>query len=311
MTAFWSAVGFALPLTVLWLLAGTELSAELATLPAWAASAAVAAHLATLGCRSEAWRLAVNSIAGDELPRPLMHGACAAGFAAGSIQAAGTAPVRAFALRRVAAERAPSFGQTMVAEGPVVTSEAGLAGLVLALGVAAVPVMPAWVPAGLAALCALGLVAMRLAPTGRGRNGLAIGLSVLGDRRRRLAFGSLIVAVTAFGLIRAAVLLAGFGLPHDLASVAIVFATLGVFGILPLGPAATAGAFVAAFGATDAESAASAGIALAATSMVAVAIYGLLALCSLALAHEDRTGLAEVVPIDGAGDAATADTIAA
>jgi hypothetical protein len=97
---FWSVAAFAVPLAALWLLAGPELGEELSALPAWAVAGAIGAHVATLACRAEAWRLAVNSIAGGGVPRPLMHGACAVGFAAGSVQAASAAPVRAFALRR-------------------------------------------------------------------------------------------------------------------------------------------------------------------------------------------------------------------
>ena len=278
MRAFWSVAAVAVPLAGLWLVAGPELGAELAGLPDWAVAGAVAAHLATLACRAEAWRLAVNSIAGVGMPRALMHCACAAGFKAGAVQAAGVAPVRAFTLRRLAPDRAPAFGQTVVSEGPVVTGEAALAALVLAVGVLTIPVMPFWAPALALAACAAALVAMRVLLARLGNCGPALGLSVLGDRRRRLAFGWLVVAVTGFGLVRAAVLLAGFGLPHDPASVAFVFAMLGVFGVLPLGPTATAGAMVAVFGTTDAGAAAAAGIALAATSMVAVTVYASAAL---------------------------------
>jgi hypothetical protein len=286
MRAFWSVGAFALPLAALWLAAGPKLAAELSALPGWAVAGAIAAHVATLACRAEAWRLAVNSISGCGMPRTLVHGASAAGFAAGALQAASAAPVRAFALRRLAPERTPAFGQTVVAEGPVVTCEAALAALVLALGVLTIPVMPFWAPALALAGCGLAILAMRQLLTLPGRNGLARGLSVLGDRRRRLAFGVLVAAVTGLGMLRAGLLLAGFALPHDPASVAIIFATLGVFGVLPLGPAATTGAMLTVFGTTDAAAAAAAGIALAATSMLAVTIYGSAAFGRLFLSSE-------------------------
>jgi hypothetical protein len=283
---FWSLLGFCLPLVALVLLSGSALADELGAAPAWALAGALAAHVATVALRAEAWRLAVNSIAGGRIPRPRMHAACAAGLGAGVVQAAAAAPARAFALRRLAPMSSPSFTQTLVAEGPVIAGEALLATLLLtaaALTMPALEAVPTW-----AALAGLGistaaLVAMRASFARFAGRRLAAGLSVLADQRRRFAFASLIAALTAFGMLRAWFLLAGFALPHDPASVAVIFATLGIFGTLPLGPAATAGAMVAVFGTVDAAAAAAAGLALAATSALAVALYGSVALAWLGL----------------------------
>ena len=289
MKLVWSGLGFTVPLGLLLFLSGPEIGREVGAAPAWTLAGALAAHLATLACRAEAWRLAVNAIAGGGIARARIHAACAAGLAAGAVQAAAVAPVRAFALRRLAPSSSPRYSQTLVAEGPVLASEALLSTLLLALGALSVPALtglPSWVPFAGFALSVAALIAMRITLKRVAERRLAAGLNVLGDRRRRGAFLALVVGLTGFGLVRSWILLAGFGLPHDLASLAIIFATLGVFGTLPFGPAATAGAMVTVFGTVDATAAAAAGLALAATSILAVTLYGGLALGWLALAAD-------------------------
>jgi len=64
-----------------------------------------------------------------------------------------------------------------------------------------------------------------------------------------------------------------------------VFAALGVFGLLPLGPGAPAGATLAA-SAGDLGGAVGAGLMLAASSTIAVAVYALL----VGLAARIRSG---------------------
>ena len=54
-----------------------------------------------------------------------------------------------------------------------------------------------------------------------------------------------------------------------------VFAALGLFGLLPLGPGAPAGATLAAFGNTGLGAAIAAGLMLAASAILAVAVYAL------------------------------------
>jgi hypothetical protein len=261
------------PLTVLGAAQGERIVTALETIPLAAALGAVAAHLATLVCRCEAWRLAVNAIEGGGIPRGIVHAAAALGFAAGAVQPASAAPVRAAALRSIAGSGAPPLAATLVAEGPVLLLEAALAAFVLAAAVWTLPVAPGWAPVVAAAGCLGALAALRAAVRRFGHRRAATGLLVLADVRRRAGLALLVVVVTALGLARSWIVLAGFGLPHGLASVALLFVALGVFGLLPIGPMATPGATLAVFGPVDPATAAAAGIAVSATSVAAVAAY--------------------------------------
>jgi hypothetical protein len=60
-----------------------------------------------------------------------------------------------------------------------------------------------------------------------------------------------------------------------LGDVTWAFAALGIFGLLPLGPGAPAGATLAAFGAADVGGAVAAGLMLGASAIIAVVLYAL------------------------------------
>jgi hypothetical protein len=102
------------------------------------------------------------------------------------------------------------------------------------------------------------------------------GLAVLADRRRRGPLVALVLAVVALTVARVWLVLAVCGLPHGLGEVAWVFAAMGVFGLLPIGPGATPGATLATLGASSVGAALAAGLVLAASSIAAVVAYALL-----------------------------------
>ena len=103
--------------------------------------------------------------------------------------------------------------------------------------------------------------------------------SVLACRRRRGPLAALVVALSAVTAVRLAVLLAAAGLPAGPAQVALLFAALGGFGVLPIGIAAAPAAALAASGA-DAVTAGALGASIAGTTLVAVLAYGALALAA-------------------------------
>jgi membrane protein implicated in regulation of membrane protease activity len=281
----WMALAFAVPIAAVAALRGPQLLTALAGCPPQAALAAAGLHAATLFCRCEAWRVAVGAIADRRADRVEAHAAGGAGFAAGTVQGAGTAPARAVAFRRLAPAIAPPVGQAVVAEVPVLLLEALLAAIVLAVATAAVPLTPAWMPAAVGAASIGGLFATwALARRARGHR-LGAGMRALSDGRRRLAIAALIVVVTALGLARMSILLQAFALPADPPSIAFAFVALGIFGLLPIGPASTPGALVAVFGGADAAGAAAAGIAVSATSFAGVALYGAGSLAALGIAR--------------------------
>jgi hypothetical protein len=279
----WAPVAVAGPFALLWAWGGDRLEAALVAFPPGAVAIAIGAHVATLACRCEAWRLAVNAIEGGGASRSSVHVASGAGFVAGAVQGASTAPVRAITLRRVSPQDAPPLEQALVAEAPVVVVDAAITAIVLAFAVGSAAIAPPWVPP-VAMLACLGLLAaMRLAVVRSAEHRFAAGLRVLADPARLLWLTVLIAGTTAFGLLRVWLALAGFGLPHDPASVSALFVAQGLFGLLPIGSGATPAATLAVLGSADPAAAAAAGIALSGTSLAAVGAYGGLVLAAAAL----------------------------
>jgi hypothetical protein len=268
---------------------GPQVLTALVACPPLAAIGAVAVHSATLLVRCEAWRVAVSSIADAAPPRLRVHAAAGAGYAAGALQGASTAPVRALTLRRMAPEATPSMKQLVVAEAPVVLVEVVLTAVVLAVAVSAAPIAPAWTPAAVVAVAIGGLLGLRLLARRASDGCSTAGLRVLHDLKRRGPMVALLVGVTALGLLRAWVVLVGFGLPSGPSAVAIAFVALGVFGLLPIGPGSTPAAMLAVFGTADPTAAAAAGIAISATSFAGVAVYGAVAAGALAAARYIRS----------------------
>jgi hypothetical protein len=214
--------------------------------------------------RSEAWRLSLAALAGPPPPRAAIHAANAGAFVAGALEPHAALPARVALLRRLAPHQLPHPTHVAVADMPILLLEA--AGAAVLLGATGAW----WAPAG-----ALGLlVAARLAAGRRATRGLA----VLADVRRRTALAVLVGCIVGCGLARVWLVLAVAHLDASPATAALAFVALGVFGLLPLGPSAPPGALLVVSGGAGAGGLA-AGLALSATSIVAVLAYaGALAL---------------------------------
>lgn len=259
---------------VLGLTHADDVGAAFSAVPAWVLVLAVALHMATLALRSEAWRLALASAGGVDLSRGVLHGANAAAFVAGALQSQAALPARVAVLRRAAGARAPRAGQICAAEVPIFALELCATALLLAAGVVAGR-GAWWVAVGGLVLAAGVLLAARLAPDRFRRRPMLRGLAVLADRRRRGALVALVVGIAALTVVRLGFVLAVCGLPHGLGEVAWVFAGLGVFGLLPVGAGAPAGATLAVFASADIAAAVAAGLMLGASSIMAVFVYAL------------------------------------
>ncbi len=254
----------------------------IAAVPLWGFAAALALHVGTLVLRSEAWGLALASIEARPLPRRWVHGANAAAFMAGAAQSQAALPTRVALLRRVAGAEAPRPAQICMADVPIFALELCLTSALLFAAALAGLVAPWVAPAAL--VLALGvLLAARHAPRRLAHRPMVRGLAVLADRRRRGRLVAVVAGLCALTVTRVWLVLLVCGLPHDLGHVASVFAALGVFGLLPFGPGAPAGATLAAVGTAGVGAAVAAGLVLGATSIAAVFLYALAA-CAVALA---------------------------
>jgi len=269
-----------------------DILAALTTFPLWGFGAAVALHVATLVLRSEAWGLALASIEGDPLPRRWVHGASSAAFLAGAAQSQAALPTRVALLRRLAGARAPRPAQICMADVPIFALEiCATSALLLAAAIAGL--VPAWVAPAAFALGLAVLLAARHAAERLPRRPMVRGLAVLVDRRRRGPLVALVAGLCGLTVARVWLVLLVCELPHDLGHVASVFAALGVFGLLPFGPGAPAGATLAVVGTAGVGAAVAAGLVLGATSITAVFLY---ALAVSAVAFADRRIAAVITP---------------
>jgi hypothetical protein len=248
-------------LIVLCALRRHDLAAAIAGVPPQALGALAALHLASLVARSEAWRLSLAALVGTPPSRAAIHAANAGAFVAGALEAHAAMPARVALLRRLAPHRLPHPTHVAVADVPILLLEA--AGAAALLGVTGAW----WAPPGaLAALVAARLLAGRRATRG---------LAILADVRRRAALAVLVGCIVGCGLARVWLVLVVAHLDASPAAAAAAFAALGVFGLLPLGPSAPPGALLLVSGGAGAGAGALvAGLALSATSIAAVLVYG-------------------------------------
>ena len=104
-------------------------------------------------------------------------------------------------------------------------------------------------------------------------------LAVLAHARERVVLAGLVALVTAGGGARVWLLVAT-GLPVTFVNVALVMLSLGVFGLLPLGPSASPAGTLATLGASGTAGVGSAlvlGIVVSATSICGVGVYAIVA----------------------------------
>jgi hypothetical protein len=289
------AVGSAvISLAVLGLVVGVairrwdEVGRAIDAIPVWAFLVTVALHAGSLVLRSEAWRLTLTAVEGRPLPRRAVHAANAAAFLAGAAQSQAALPARVALLRRLAGPDAPRPAQIVMADGPIFALEL-CATSALLFAAAFAGLTDRWVaPVALAlALAVLGLG--RFAPERFSHRPMLRGLAVLADRRRRGPLVVLVLALSALTVVRIWLVLSVCGLAHGLGAVAWVWAALGIFGLLPLGTGAPAGATLAALGHRSVGAAVAAGLVLSASSIAGVLVYGL-GVCLVWLAERVTRG---------------------
>jgi hypothetical protein len=259
---------------LVWVVAGKgdEIAASLAGCPLWVLAAATLAHTATLVLRSEAWRVTLGGVADGRISRCTVHAANAGAFLAGTVQSHAAMPARIALLVRLSSPASPRAAQVVLADAPIFVFEAMmLAGLMLvaapALGIAW------WAP--LAVLCgALALLAaLRAAHVRFAARPMAAGLAALSCPASRARLATLVSALTAVALVRVWLVLVGFGLPAGPAEVALLLTSLGAIGLLPLGLGTGPASTVATFGAVGVAQATAAGLAISATTVLAVLLY--------------------------------------
>jgi hypothetical protein len=252
---------------------GASVSDAIASVPPWAIAGATMAHLLTLGLRTEAWRTVLRAAGGKTLDHGSPHAANAGAFLAGTVHGQAAMPARIALLRRYGGTDAPDVAQIALADAPILMFEVCTSALLAAVVSTAVGVIPAWVPWAMLAGAIAVLAALRLAYGRLRHRSFAAGLAVLArpDLRTRLAI--VVTAFTAMALLRTWIVLAGFDLPSDPATVCLVLFSMGAVGLLPLGIGTGPTATVAALGTTNLAAATAAGMVVSTATVLAVLIY--------------------------------------
>jgi hypothetical protein len=234
---------------------------------------AVGAHALTLVLRTEAWRTVLAAAGGAALTTKTLHAANAGAFLAGTVQGHAALPVRIALLRRLGGRDCPGVAQIALADGPILLYEVFTSALLAAIAATAVPAIPGWMPplVMLAALAAM--VALRLFHHRLRQRPIAAGIAVLADPGLRLRLAAVVLAFTVMAFVRTWIVLAGFGLPSDPASVALVLFSMGAIGLLPIGVGTGPTATVAALGTTSLTGATAAGLVVSAGTVLAVLLY--------------------------------------
>ena len=206
-------------------------------------------------------------------------------------------PARIALLRRLAGDRAPRMTQIAVADVPIFLLEICGAAILLALAGGL------WtVPAAFALLGAGRLLHHRLPNSAAAR-----GLNVLADRRLAAGLAGWVGLITLAGAVRVWLVLSLLQLPAGVGQISSTFASLGVFGLLPLGPTAPAAGAMASTGGADLSAGLAAGLVIAASALLAVAVYAALVLLArfLPTVSVARTASAPLgSPLSAAGQTA-------
>jgi hypothetical protein len=252
---------------------GGSVLAAIASVPPWAIAGATMAHLLTLALRTEAWRTVLRGAGGERLDLRTLHNANSGAFLAGAVQGQAAMPTRIALLRRFGGSDAPAVSQIALADAPIFMFEVCTSALLAAVASTAVGGIPAWVPWAMLGGALAMLAGLRLAYGRLRHRSFAAGLGVLAraDLRSRLAI--VVAAFTGMALLRTWIVLAGFGLPSDPATVCLVLFSMGTVGLLPIGVGTGPTATVAALGTTNLAAATSAGMVVSAATVLAVLIY--------------------------------------
>jgi hypothetical protein len=252
---------------------GASVLAAVAAVPPWVIAGAVMAHLLTLALRTEAWGTVLRAAGWERLDLRALHAANAGAFLAGTVQGQAAMPTRIALLRRFGGRDAPDVSQITLADAPIFMFEVCTTALLAAVASTAVGVIPGWVPWAMLGGALAVLAGLRLAYGRLRHRRFAAGLGVLARPDLRAKLAIVVGAFTVMAFLRTWIVLTGFGLPSDPATVCLVLFTMGTVGLLPIGVGTGPTATVAALGTSNLAAAAAAGMVVSAATVLAVLIY--------------------------------------
>jgi hypothetical protein len=235
--------------------------------------AITALALVTLICRTEAVIVCLDAMPGSRPERVDVHSANSLTFVASNINHYFSAIVRGALVKRLDASRAPTIPQMVVVDTATGLVEA-LVVAVLVVASAATLSLAWWVPALIVAAGVAGVVAVIALRRRFGHVQLLRGLDVFSDARRTLIVSILMIVVIVCQVMRTLIVLRAVGLHPSVIQAVATFVAGGVLSSLFAGPGAgTAGGPLLVFGHHHLAAAATAGLVLSITMLIAGIVY--------------------------------------
>jgi uncharacterized membrane protein YbhN (UPF0104 family) len=235
--------------------------------------AITALALVTLICRTEAVIVCLDAMPGTRPQRVDVHSANSLTFVASNVNHYFSAVVRGALVKRLDASRAPTIPQMVVVDTATGLIEA-LVVAVLVVASAATLNLAWWVPALIIAAGVAGVIAVIVLRRRFGHVNLLRGLDVFSDVRRTLIVSALMIVVIVCQVLRTLIVLRAVGLHPSLIQAVATFVAGGVLSSLFAGPGAgTAGGPLLVFGHHHLAAAATAGLVLSITMLIAGIVY--------------------------------------
>jgi hypothetical protein len=235
--------------------------------------AITALALVTLICRTEALVVCLDAMPSVRPRRVDLHSANSLTFLAGTINHYLQAVVRGALVKRVDPARAPTIPQMVVVDTATGLIEAIVVAVLIVVSTATLH-LAWWVPALIVAAGLAGVAVVVIARRRFGHHQLLRGLDVFSDSRRTVIVALLMIVVIVCQVIRALIVLRAVGLHPSLLQAVATFVAGGVLSTLFAGPGAgTAGGPLLVFGHRHLALAATAGLALSITLLIAGILY--------------------------------------
>jgi hypothetical protein len=235
--------------------------------------AITALALVSLICRTEAVIVCLDAMPGTRPERVDVHSANSLTFVASNINHYFSAIVRGALVKRLDASRAPTIPQMVVVDTATGLIEA-LVVAVLVVASAATLGLVWWVPALIVVAGVAGVIVVIVLRRRFGHVNLLRGLDVFSDVRRTLIVSLLMIVVIVCQVLRTLIVLRAVGLQPSLIQAVATFVAGGVLSSLFAGPGAgTAGGPLLVFGHHHLAAAATAGLVLSITMLIAGILY--------------------------------------
>ncbi len=253
-----------------------DIGQTLLAIPIEVIGAVVILQILTMVGRSEVWRLCIGACNG-KMPATPVYAANAFTQLANSMNQYLGSIVRIIVLRKLEPERSPKVGQLFVTNLPAYIVEAFVASILLAISSATLG-LAWWIPVvAISAVLVISGLLYHIRHRFKHRPS-ALGLNALTSLPHLTKIVAITSVVLVLQVLRIWLVLMAVGLNPSLFAAVAVLIGIGILSALPIGPSTGPAATLAVFGSASVATAAAAGIAIAATTLIGILVFALWAL---------------------------------